>query len=326
MQVLRNLSRAADPRGIALTIGNFDGVHLGHQAMLRRLLARASELGLPACVMTFEPHPREFFAPDAAPPRLSTLREKLELFAKIGIDRCYVCRFDRDFAALPAEDFVNHVLREKLHVKWVLIGDDFRFGAQRRGDFAMLQRLCDGSDLEVEAMSSVEHAGLRVSSTAVRTALQQGDLAQARALLGRDYAISGRVVHGEKTGRKLGFPTANIALKHNKPPLAGIFAVELFGLETPYFGAASLGTRPTIRPDGSPTLEVHLFDFDRDIYGAHVSVAFLRKLRDEQHYPDLETLTAQIERDVADARNWIAAQRRRANICLPDPINANRMN
>lgn len=318
MQVFRNLDGASDARGIALTIGNFDGVHRGHQAMLHRLLARAAERNLPAAVMTFEPHPREFFAPAAAPARLSSLREKLELFAAAGIERCYVCRFDRRFAALSAESFVDDVLRHKLHAKWVLIGDDFRFGAQRRGDLGLLHEMSRGTDLEVEAMPSVMLAGSRVSSTAVRVALQEGDLSHARALLGRDYAISGRVVHGEKTGRKLGFPTANIALKHNKPPLAGIFAVELFGLEAPYFGVASLGTRPTIRPEGLPTLEVHLFDFDRDIYGAHVSVAFLHKLRDEQRYPDLETLSAQIQRDVADARAWIAAQPRRATICLPE--------
>lgn len=318
MQILRDLSSASDERGIALTIGNFDGLHRGHQAMLRRLLARAAELDLPAAVMTFEPHPREFFAPAAAPARLSSLREKVGLFSEAGIDRCYVCRFDRHLATLNAEAFVNDVLRDKLHVKWVLIGDDFRFGAQRRGDFALLHELSRGTDLEVEAMSSVMRAGARVSSTAVRMALQESDFTRARDLLGRDYAISGRVVHGEKTGRKLGFPTANIALKHHKPPLAGIFAVELFGLQTPYFGVASLGTRPTIRPGGRPTLEVHLFDFDRDIYGAHVSVAFLHKLRDEQRYPDLEILRAQIKRDVADARAWIAAQQRRANICLPN--------
>ena len=319
MRVFRTFTAPADTQGIALTIGNFDGVHRGHQAMLRRLLQRAAELSLPSAVMTFEPHPREFFAPDAAPARLSSLREKLELFAQAGIDRCYVCRFDRRLAAMPAETFISDVLRNKLHVKWVLIGDDFRFGAQRRGDFSLLQEASRGTDLDVEAMSSVELGGVRVSSTAVRTALHQGDLAQARALLGRDYAISGRVVHGEKTGRKLGFPTANIALKHNRPPLAGIFAVELFGLDAPRFGVASLGTRPTIRPDGLPTLEVHLFDFEGDIYGAHVSVAFLHKLRDEARYPDLETLTAQIRRDVVAARDWLAAQPRRANICLPNP-------
>lgn len=321
MQVFRNLSSADDKRGIALTIGNFDGVHRGHQAMLRRLLARAAERDVPAAVMTFEPHPREFFAPAAAPARLSSLREKLELFAQAGVDRCYVCRFDQRLAALSAESFVHDVLRHKLHARWILIGDDFRFGAQRRGDFAMLHEMSRGTDLEVEAMRSVMLAGARVSSTAVRVALQNGDLTQARALLGRDYAISGRVVHGEKTGRKLGFPTANIGLKHNKPPLSGIFAVELLGLETPHLGVASLGTRPTIRPAGLPTLEVHLFDFDRDIYGAHVSVAFLHKLRDEKRYPDLDTLRAQIERDAAAARAWIAAHPRRAAICLPDSDN-----
>lgn len=304
MRVLRTLRSLAGP--IALTIGNFDGVHRGHQAMLLRLRERAAELDLPPCVMTFEPHPREFFSPADAPARLTSLREKLELFAALGVARTYVCRFNQRLATLPAEDFVKQNLRAALSARWVLIGDDFRFGAKRQGDLALLQRFA-ANDFEVEAMTSVELEGMRVSSTAVRSALAEGRLDRACHLLGRDYAITGRVVHGEKTGRKLGFPTANVQFKHNKPPLGGIFAVKLYGLERPYQGVASLGTRPTIRPDGLATLEVHLFDFDRDIYGEHVSVAFLHKLRDEERYPDLATLTAQIGRDVAAARAWFEA-------------------
>lgn len=304
MRVLRTLRSLSGP--IALTIGNFDGVHRGHQAMLRRLRERAAELNLPPCVMTFEPHPREFFSPANAPARLTSLREKLELFAGFGVARTYVCRFDRRLATLPAEDFVEHNLRAILDVRWVLIGDDFRFGAKRHGDLGLLRRYA-ATDFEVESMPSVELDGMRVSSTAVRVALAEGRLDTAAHLLGRNYAIGGRVVHGEKTGRKLGYPTANVQLKHNKPPLAGIFAVKLSGLERSYYGVASLGTRPTIRPDGLPTLEVHLFDFDRDIYGKHVTVTFLHKLRDEQHYPNLASLTAQIGRDVAAARTWLEA-------------------
>ena len=302
MRVLRTLRSLPGP--IALTIGNFDGVHRGHQAMLMRLRECAAELNLPPCVMTFEPHPREFFSPANAPARLTSLREKLGLFAAAGVARTYVCRFDRRLATLPAEDFVEHNLRAILDARWVLIGDDFRFGAKRQGDLGLLQRYA-ATDFEVESMPSVELDGMRVSSTAVRVALAEGRLDTAAHLLGRNYAISGRVVHGEKTGRKLGYPTANIQLKHNKPPLAGIFAVKLLGLERPFYGVASLGTRPTIRPEGLPTLEVHLFDFDRNIYGKHVSVAFLHKLRDEERYPDLAILTAQIGRDVVAARNWL---------------------
>ena len=282
--------------------------------MLARLIERATELEVPACVMTFEPHPREFFAPADAPARLTSLREKLELFAAIGIAQTYVCRFDRRLATLPAEQFIEANLRDALRVRWVLIGDDFRFGAKRQGDFSLMERYAN-KDFEVESMQSVELDGLRVSSTAVRSALQSGRLGSAARLLGRDYAISGRVVHGEKTGRKLGYPTANIQLKHNKPPLAGIFAVKLFGLERPFYGVASLGTRPTIRPEGAATLEVHLFDFDRDIYGKHVSAAFLHKLRDEERYPDLSTLTAQIARDVDAARAWLNGNHHDVQIC-----------
>lgn len=306
MQVLRTLDSARHNHGpIALTIGNFDGVHLGHQAMIKRLLERAGELGIPACVMTFEPHPREFFAPVEAPARLTSLREKLELLAAMGVARVYVRRFERTLATMPAQIFIEENLQRALRVRWVLIGDDFRFGAQRQGNYDLLRDYATPA-FEVESMPSVELDAARVSSTAVRTALKQGDFRAAGRLLGRNYAISGRVIHGEKTGRKIGFPTANIQLKHNKPPVAGIFAVKLSGLEKPMYGVASLGTRPTIRPGGRATLEVYLFDFDRDIYGAHVSVAFLHKLRDEERYPDLAALSAQIARDVENARTWLA--------------------
>lgn len=320
MQVFRTLNAAQGAGPVALTIGNFDGVHRGHQAMLARLTERAGALGLPACVMTFEPHPREFFTPAEAPARLTSLREKLGLFAAMGVARTYVCRFDRRLSTLPAQTFIAENLQRLLRARWVLIGDDFRFGAKRRGDFAMLQRCAVDGTFEVESMQSVEVDGARVSSTAVRATLQEGRLVAASHLLGRDYAISGRVVHGEKTGRQLGFPTANIQLKHNKPPLAGIFAVKLLGLEKPFDGVASLGTRPTIRPEGRATLEVHLFDFDRVIYGEHVSVAFLHKLRDEERYPDLATLTAQIERDVDNARAWLSQNEYDVRICPNDPF------
>ncbi len=291
----------------AVTIGNFDGVHLGHQAMLRRLTETARARGLAACVLTFEPHPREFFAPQQAPARLTSLREKLELFHGLGIDRVHVCRFNREFSRLGAEEFIDRILWRGLQAEWVLIGDDFRFGAKRAGNYALLREAGARRGFEVVAMHSVTVEGLRVASTAVRDALSCGDLELARLLLGRPYSISGRVVDGDKVGNRLGYPTANIQMKHNKPPLSGIFAVELSGLEEGSLpGAASLGVRPTLKNDGRPTLEVHLFDFDRQIYGRHVRVDFLHKLRDEAKFPDLASLTRQIAQDVEDAKRYFS--------------------
>ena len=289
----------------AVTIGNFDGVHGGHQAILKRLVETAAALELVPCVLTFEPHPREFFTPEQAPARLTNLREKMELLNQFGIERAHICRFTRQFSQLSAQDFIKRILVDGLKVKWVLVGDDFRFGAKRAGDFAMLQEAGKQYGFEVVAMHSVLQEGIRVSSTAVREALAAGDLTLASKLLGRPYSVSGRVVHGDKLGKQIGFPTANIQLKHNKAPLAGIFAVELRGLQEGNLkGVASLGVRPTVKQNGKPTLEVHLFDFDQQIYGEHVRVDFLHKLRDEEKYPDLDTLIAQIGLDVENAKSF----------------------
>ncbi|MBZ0091129.1 MAG: bifunctional riboflavin kinase/FAD synthetase [Sulfuricellaceae bacterium] len=288
---------------VALTIGNFDGIHLGHQAMLARLVKAARELRLPSCVMTFEPHPREVFTPEAAPARLTSLREKLELLADYGVDRTYILRFNRQFAQLGADDFIRDLLYRRLQARWVLIGDDFRFGAKRAGDLHLLEQLGGELGIQVASMHSIVHDELRVSSTAVREALADGQLELAARLLGRPYSISGRVVHGDKAGREFGYPTANIQLKHNKPPLAGIFAVKLCGLDgTELPGAASLGIRPTVKQNGKPTLEVHVFDFDRQIYGEHVRVDFYHKLRDEKKFAGLDELIAAIGQDVKDAK------------------------
>jgi riboflavin kinase/FMN adenylyltransferase len=254
--------------------------------------------------MTFEPHPREFFSPDKAPPRLTSLREKLELLAAQGMERVYVCRFNYAFAQIPAPEFIERVIVRGLDVRWLLVGDDFRFGARRAGDAVMLRQYAPVHGFEMEAMTSVTIGGERVSSTAIRQSLAAGELGRAERLLGREYSISGRVVRGDALGRQLGFPTANVHMKHQRP-LAGIFAVEMIGIaERPVRGVASLGVRPTIRPGGKPVLEVHLFDFDRDLYGRHVRVNFLHKFRDEEKYADLATLTRQIARDVEDAQAW----------------------
>ena len=304
MQVLRGIpAHSCGP--VALTIGNFDGVHLGHQAMLARLVEAAQRRRLPAAVMTFEPHPREFFAPESAPARLTSLREKLELLSNQGVERVYICRFNHAFARTSAEDFVTRLLHERLQTRWLLVGDDFRFGAKRAGNYELLFRQAPQLGFELVDMPSVEAGGQRVSSTLVREALAAGDMARAQTYLGRHYSISGRVMHGDKIGSSIGFPTANVQMRHNRPPVAGIFAVNLHGAaEQALAGVASLGTRHTVMQDGGLRLEVHLFDFSGDLYGRHVRVEFLHKLRDEAQYPDLESLTAQIERDAQDARRY----------------------
>ena len=290
---------------IALTIGNFDGVHLGHQAMLKRLREAAQRHGVSAAVLTFEPHPRELFTPDLAPARLTSIREKLELLCNQQIDQVHVVRFNRAFAAMTPQRFIDDLLIEQLKIRWLLVGDDFRFGAQRGGDFALLKQAADRFGFALESMQSVAVAGERVSSTGVREALANADFQRATRLLGRPYRISGRVAHGKKLGRQLGFPTANIALKRKCAPLNGIYAVKLHGINsTPLPAVASLGVRPTVMDDAAAVLEIHVLDFNDDIYGRHVSVEFLQKLRDEEKYPDLESLRQQIALDVEQARDY----------------------
>ena len=296
-------------RPMGLTIGNFDGVHRGHRAMLNRLVEKTRELKIPCGVLTFEPHPREFFAPSAAPTRLTRLREKLELIAESGVDRTHVLRFGARLAALAADRFVDEVLVRGLGVRWLLVGRDFRFGAKRVGDFALLEAAAAKQGFAVEAMADVAEDGQRISSSGVRAALAAGDLAGAARLLGRDYTMSGRVAHGERLGRTLGFPTANIVLRR-RPPLAGIFVVEAMIEEmreetrTVLRGVASVGRRPTVKENAPPLLEVHLFDWSEELYGRHLRVKFLHKLRDEERYGDLEALRAAIARDAAQARDY----------------------
>ena len=303
MQILRGLN-SSHTQPVALTIGNFDGVHLGHQALLNELRTAAKTHGLQTAVVIFEPHPREFFAPQQAPARLTSLREKLEFFAALGIDRVHVCRFNESFAQMSAANFIN-ALYEKLTAKFVLIGDDFRFGSGRGGDFALMEKIGAQLGFTVQSVHSVMQGGVRISSTAIRAALAAGQLRSAQRFLGRHYSISGRVVHGDGMGRKLGYPTANIQLKHNRPPLYGIYAVrahsESLGVRQ---GVASLGVRPTLRHDDKPVLEVHLFEFAQQIYGTPMRVEFLHKLRDEEKYPDVQTLTRQIALDVQNTKQW----------------------
>jgi riboflavin kinase/FMN adenylyltransferase len=301
MELIRNLSQLR-PRhqGCVATIGNFDGVHLGHQAVLQQLTAKAKKLQLPTLVIIFEPQPMEFFAPDKAPARLTRLREKLIVMRRYGVDRVLCLHFKASFAALSAEAFIQKILG--LGIRHLVIGDDFRFGQKRQGNFATLQKAGKQYGFTVESQHTFILGKERVSSTRVRQALMQGDLDAARELLGRPYTMCGRVRYGQQMGRSIGFPTANIFLHRQVSPLNGVFAVTLHGVtEKPLAGVANLGTRPTI--NGSQLLlEVHLFDFQRTIYGHYVEVEFVRKLRDEQRFASIEALKQQIEKDVRLAR------------------------
>ena len=284
----------------ALTIGNFDGVHRGHRALIDQVTVKAAELHVTSCVLTFEPHPREFLAPHAAPARLTRLRDKLDLLAAAGVQRVHVARFDARFAALSARRFIEEILVKALGTRWLLVGRDFRFGEHRAGDFAALEAAAPMHGFELDSMPDVLLEGVRVSSSAVRAALKVGDLRGAEHLLGHPYTISGRVTHGAKLGRALGFPTANIVLRR-APPLSGIFVVEVAGMGR---GVASVGKRPTVNPVPVPLLEVHLFDHDGDLYGRQLRVRFLEKLRDEEKYDDLEALKRAIARDARQAREY----------------------
>ncbi|MBK8739415.1 MAG: bifunctional riboflavin kinase/FAD synthetase [Betaproteobacteria bacterium] len=309
MRVTRGASGMAALRAdgvpAALTIGNFDGVHRAHRAMLDRTVEAAADLALRPTVLTFHPSPKEYFARRAGAaivPRLSTLTDKLQLFREAGIEHVVIAEFSARLAGLSAEEFVGAILDQRLRTRWLLVGDDFRFGHKRAGTIDLLRA---APAFTVERMHTVLHEGERVSSSAVRAALQAGALDVAAKLLGRPYSITGRVAHGEKLGRTLGFPTANLPLRFT-PPLAGICAVKVAGLgDRPRYGVASLGVRPTVNASARPLLEVFLFDFDQPIYGRRICVSFLHKLRDEAKYPDLPSLQAQIRRDADAARAYV---------------------
>lgn len=304
MQVFRGLPRMAARRPCALTIGNFDGVHRGHLALLARVAGAASARGIAPAVMTFEPHPRELFAPQHAPPRIASLRDKLEAMRAAGIERVIVQHFDENFASQSPAAFIA-TLVDGCRARWLLVGDDFRFGARRAGDFALLAQHAARGEFELEQMSTVAEGSERISSSAIRDALGRGDLVRAAHLLGRPYAMSGHVLHGRKLGRELGFPTLNLRIARH-PALQGICAVRVHGLGAPRDGVASIGQRPTVDAIGRWHLEVHLFDYDSDTYGRCVRVEFVRKLRDEQHFATLDQLRVAIADDAARARVALA--------------------
>ncbi len=304
---LRNLR--TDGRGVAVAIGNFDGVHLGHQALVRAAGERARAGGAHLAVLTFEPHPREFFDPAAAPPRLMRLGEKCAALADLGVERLVVLRFDAGLQRLTPEAFIAEVLERGLDARHVVVGDGFRFGCRRAGTVETLLAAGPRAGFVVVAVPSVIAGGERVSSTRVRAALGAGELDDAARLLGRRYAMGGRVIYGQALGRSLGFPTANLRLHRRAAPLGGIFAVRVRGLEGRPGAAAvaSLGTRPTVG-GGETLLEVHVFDFDGDLYGRRLQVDFVAKLRDEQKFPSLDALVAQMHADAARARAILAAR------------------
>lgn len=306
MQLVRGLQNLRPQhRGCVATIGNFDGVHRGHQAILARLRERAVELGLPSCVVIFEPQPREFFAPETAPARLARLRDKLELLAGEGVDLVLCLAFNQRLRKLSAAEFVDHILVDGLGVKHLEVGDDFRFGCDRLGDFDFLQQAGVTQGFTVEAAQTVEIDGVRVSSTQIRNALANGDFTLAERLLGRPFSIAGRVLHGQKLARQLGTPTANVQLKRRRVPFTGVYLVstEIDGKTWP--GVANIGVRPTVAGDGNAHLEIHILDFTGDLYGRRLKVAFHQKLRDEQRFASIEALKTAINADVATARaHW----------------------
>ena len=305
MRLIRRPRQGSDPLpdGCVATIGTFDGVHLGHQRIFERVLDEAGARKLPALVFSFEPTPAEFFNRGSPPARLTRFREKFAVFRELGLDCLYCPPFDARMEAQEPDEFIAGHLLSVLRVQHLVVGDDFRFARQRRGGYDDLVAAGKQHGFGVERFDSVTCEGQRVSSTAIREALQAGDLALASRLLGRPYRMTGRVVGGQQLGARLGFPTANVRLNRRSSPLSGIFAVRVQGLpEGALGGVASLGVRPTVQGDGEPLLEVHIFDFDRQIYGDYIRVDFIAKLRDEERFPDLESLTEQMHRDALRAR------------------------
>lgn len=289
------------------TIGSFDGVHLGHQAILRQLIDVARQYQLPAVAIVFEPQPHEFFSGDKAPARLMRLREKIQALLAAGVQRVLCLQFNQHLRSLAAEAFIDQVLVNGLGIKHLVVGDDFRFGCDRRGDFALLQRVGTEQGFGVTDTCTLQINGERVSSTRIRQLLEQGDFAHAEKLLGRPYEINGRIAYGQQLGRKLGVPTANVHLRRYRSPLHGVFAVTVtFSDGSVHQGVANVGVRPTVSGDKKPLLEVHLFDFSRMVYGAMIDVVFHRKLRDEKKFSSLDELQLQLQTDIAQGKEFFA--------------------
>jgi riboflavin kinase/FMN adenylyltransferase len=309
MELIRGIHNIrARQHGCVLTIGNFDGVHRGHQALLTQLKQEGQRLGLPVMVMIFEPQPLELFAADKAPARLTRLRDKVKYLAQAGVDYLLCVKFDPRFAAHTAQSFIAELLVEKLGVKFLMVGDDFHFGANRLGDFPLLQKAGKEYDFTVISTPTFREGNQRISSTAIRNALRDDDLAQAESLLGHPYGISGRVVHGDELGRAIGFPTANLPLKRLVAPVKGVYAVDVYGLGLqPLPGVANIGTRPTVA-GVRQQLEVHLLDVTMDLYGRHIDVVLRAKLRNEQRFASLDALKQQIANDVVTARKFFGLQ------------------
>ena len=309
MKVFRRLKPASTQAPSALTIGNFDGVHRGHQALLQQLVDGARARDLSPCVLTFEPHPREFFSPHDAPPRIQNLRDKLMALRQCAVDTIAIEEFNFAFSQLSPSEFVQNILIEKLNSKWILIGDDFCYGAKRAGNFDSLVAAGRQYGFEVSRIPSVLETNERISSSLLRQALEQGDMKRAQQLLGRPFSISGHVLYGKQLGRTLGFPTLNLAVctrhPNTKPVTSGIFVSQVHGLgEKPLPAVSSLGVRPSVESTGQVLLETHIFDFDQSIYGQVVCVELLARLHEERKYPDLTTLQAAIQDDAQKARQY----------------------
>lgn len=306
MKIIRGLHK--DTRaliaGCVATIGKFDGVHLGHQYVINAMKQQAATINLPTVVILFEPHPQEFFHPEQLTARLTRLREKLFYLTELKVDYVLVLPFNHQFATMSALDFVNQILIKYLHVKHFFVGDDFYFGARREGDLTLLKQLAEAYRFTVTAVPPYYLQQQRVSSSLVRATLARGDFALVKQLLGRPYSLHGRIIHGAKRGRTIGFPTANIALHRTSPPLSGVYAVQVLGINHEQIpGVANIGLRPTV--DGTNfLLEVYLFDFHQDIYGCYVQVEILHKIRAEKHFASFELLKEQIQHDVIAARHF----------------------
>jgi len=309
MQLIQGLNQIPS-RGTVATIGTFDGVHLGHRYVIDRLAKVGKRLKLPVTVVLFEPQPREYFTGSAAPARLTRLREKLAHLRELPVDRVLLLRFNRRLAALSASEFIGRVLVEGLGVRHLVVGDDFRFGCNREGDFNLLSQAGGSHGFDVMSMPSFTIDGVRVSSTRIRELLERGDLARAARYLGRTYSMCGRVTTGRRRGRDLGFPTANLDPCRRKSPISGVFAVRVDGLDTGSLpGVANVGVRPTVEGEGGRVLlEVHLFDYEGDLYGRRLEVFFHHKIREERRFASLDALRKQIEKDVALARQWLQSQ------------------